>query len=658
MKHHIKADRRTGRRRLSAALAIGIAVSLAAATVRFTGVDKSLELKTLDLRFRIRGELEPNPDIKMVFIGDNDITALGRWPWSREYHALFLHALASAQPRAIFYDLLFTEKSQDPQEDISLAEATRSTKGLFLPYYFNNLNAGEVGDEPAGAQVIRDQNVWSLPCPLKLQKYFLKASQPMLPIRELEGNVRYIGYANAPTDDDGVTRRTPLLVNYSGRLYPSIAFIIACDIWGVSSPEESININPGKEIIVIGGNGKTHKIPVDKNCCLLVNYSGAYDAFKWYGFGELLYEWYAEIESGQPSKKLSDINDSILVVGVNATGIGDIRPTPFEPSYPMMGFVANTLDNLLRENYLKELPPLIIMLSLFVLGIGSALLLVRGNFAANGISAAIIAAGWLGLSYYLFARKYIVCPVVSPIGTVLFTYVGVTAWRYAFEEREKRRIKMLFQRYVSPDIVDEVTSGGALHLGGEKRKISALFADIRNFTPLAESLSPEDVVRFLNSFFSKIVTVIFNHQGTLDKFIGDAIMVVFGAPLEQQDQQQRAVDTAIDMLRVAKQHSEEIQKQGKPGFEIGIGITSGDAVVGNIGSLLRMEYTAIGDTVNLAARLEELAPGGEVWITRDVYENCKIPEDSICGPAKEITVKGKTQPQIVYAIKLSVDKQL
>jgi adenylate cyclase len=217
---------------------------------------------------------------------------------------------------------------------------------------------------------------------------------------------------------------------------------------------------------------------------------------------------------------------------------------------------------------------------------------------------------------------------------------------------------MLFQRYVSPDIVEQVTSGGALHLGGEKRKISALFADVRNFTPLAESLSPGDVVQFLNSFFSKVVTVIFNHQGTLDKFIGDAIMVVFGAPLEQQDQEQRAVDTAIDMLRVAKQHSEEIQKQGKPGFEIGIGIASGDAVVGNIGSLRRMEYTAIGDTVNLAARLEELAPGGEVWITESIHEHCKIPEDSVCGPGKEITVKGKTQSQLVYAIKLCPDKQL
>jgi len=656
MKRHTKIDRRTGRRRLSAALTIGIAVSLAAIAVWFSGLDKSLELKTLDLRFRIRGELKPNPDIKMVFIGDNDIAALGRWPWSREYHALFLHALASAQPRAIFYDLLFTEKSRDTQEDLSLAEAARSTGNVFLPYYFNNLNAAEKVDESTEAQVFGNQGTWSLPCPLKLQKYFLKASQAILPIRELEGSVRHIGYANAPTDDDGVTRRVPLLVNYGGRLYPSIAFIIACDLWGVSSPEESININPGKEITVLGNDGKIHKIPVDKNCRMLVNYSGAYDAFKWYGFGELLYEWYAEIESGKPSKKLSDINNSVLVVGVNATGIGDIRPTPFEPSYPMMGFVANTLDNLLRENYLKELPRLIVVLSLFVLGIGSALLLASGNFAANGISTAIIAVGWFGLTYYLFVKNCIVCPVVSPAGTVLFTYVGVTAWRYAFEEREKRRIKMLFQRYVSPDIVDEVTSGGALHLGGEKRKISALFADVRNFTPLAESLSPEDVVQFLNSFFSKIVTVIFNHQGTLDKFIGDAIMVVFGAPLEQQDQEQRAVDTALDMLRVAKQHSEEIQKQGKPGFEIGIGIASGDAVVGNIGSLRRMEYTAIGDTVNLAARLEELAPGGEVWVTESIHEHCKIPEDSVCGPGKEITVKGKTQSQLVYAIKLCSDK--
>jgi adenylate cyclase len=243
-------------------------------------------------------------------------------------------------------------------------------------------------------------------------------------------------------------------------------------------------------------------------------------------------------------------------------------------------------------------------------------------------------------------------PLVVPGLAIIFAFVGDLAWKYVVEGREKRQVKKLFSRYVSKDVYERLVANPSLAaLGGSRRHMTVLFSDIRGFTTLSEKGTPEDVVAQLNQLFTRMVAVVFAHRGTVDKFVGDMIMALYSAPLDDADHADHAVETALAMIRTLNEMNVEWQAQGKATLDIGIGINTGDMVAGNIGSETIMSYTVIGDAVNLGARLESLNKeyGTRIIISESTRASLKGRYD--IHPLGDVTVKGKTKPVVIFEVK-------
>jgi adenylate cyclase len=243
-------------------------------------------------------------------------------------------------------------------------------------------------------------------------------------------------------------------------------------------------------------------------------------------------------------------------------------------------------------------------------------------------------------------------PIAVPTLALVFAFVGDLAWKYVVEGREKRQVKKLFSRYVSKDVYDQLVADPSLAaLGGARRTMTVLFSDVRGFTAMSEKGSPEEVVAQLNEYFSRMVQVVFDHRGTVDKFVGDMIMALYGAPLDDEDHAEHAVQTALAMITTLQQLNREWDSQGKPQLDIGIGINTGEMIAGNVGSDTIMSYTVIGDAVNLGARLESLNKdyGTRIIISDATRERLKGRYD--IHPLGDVVVKGKSKPVAIFEVK-------
>ena len=254
-------------------------------------------------------------------------------------------------------------------------------------------------------------------------------------------------------------------------------------------------------------------------------------------------------------------------------------------------------------------------------------------------------------SVALFARG-IWIPVTVPALALIFAFVGDLAWKYFVEGREKRQIKKLFSRYVSKDVYDQLVANPSLAaLGGARRHMTVLFSDIRGFTTLSEKGTPEDVVSQLNQLFTRMVAVVFEHRGTVDKFVGDMIMALYGAPLDDEDHAEHAVQTALAMIKTLHEMNEVWAREGKPQLGIGIGINTGDMIAGNVGSESIMSYTVIGDAVNLGARLESLNKDYGTLIIISEATRSRLKGRYDIHPLGDVIVKGKSQPVAIFEVK-------
>jgi len=279
---------------------------------------------------------------------------------------------------------------------------------------------------------------------------------------------------------------------------------------------------------------------------------------------------------------------------------------------------------------------------------------VAGSFLNAWLTGAValVAAtlfGWQSIA--LFARGTWI-PVTVPLLALVFAFVGDLAWKYFVEGREKRQVKKLFSRYVSKDVYDQLVANPSLAaLGGARRHMTVLFSDIRGFTTMSEKGTPEDVVAQLNQLFTRMVAVVFSNRGTVDKFVGDMVMALYGAPLDDEDHAEHAVRTALAMIKTLQEMNQEWARDGKPLLDIGIGINTGDMIAGNVGSETIMSYTVIGDAVNLGARLESLNKeyGTRIIISEATRERLKGRYD--IHPLGDVIVKGKSKPVAIFEVK-------
>ena len=450
----------------------------------------------------------------------------------------------------------------------------------------------------------------------------IEISKAVLPVKELREACSLTGFVDISPESDGIFRKVNLKKYYQNKeaLYFSLA--IATYI---------LNVKPDEL-----------NIPEDKDGKMFINYQGGYKTFTYIPFYEVYKKTYRKTSR-------TFFKDKYVIIGSSAPGLGDLKATPVSNLLPGVEIQATVLNTILNRDYVTQSSFPVDCILIITGSIITACLLsisspLWGTLLVLSTEGIIIL-----ISFLLFINNNFLLTTV-PLCTVIDTcYITIISYRLITEERQKRKLKHIFQRYVSPQVVNLiVNSSERPALGGERKKMTILFSDIRNFTPMSEKLKPEEVVNVLNEYFTSMAEVIFQHDGTIDKFMGDCIMAFWGAPIYHRDDALRAVKTALGMKKKLGELQKKWEKEGKPPVAMGIGINTGEVVVGNIGSPERMEYTTIGDEVNLASRLQSIAREGQIFISNSTYgEVCEEIEAKELPPVK---VKGKSEPVILYEV--------
>jgi adenylate cyclase len=546
-----------GRRRIVAGLVVGAVAFVGA--ILFPYTDKT-ELKTFDWRFALRGTVAQSAPPIIVSIDDASFIALKkRWPWPREFFARAIDIIAAGGARAIGLDVSLSDKGSSDQEDRAISEAMKRAGTVVVPVKFGELRTGEI------TQTYLD-----------------------LPDAAFKGSYGGAGFVNMPLDPDGFVRRLKIAESFQGsRWFPFSLCVLA------RAEGKPLMESEGGEVML----GK-RKIPGIKSGVALIDYAGPPGTFPSVSFAKVL-------EGTAPP---GIFKDRIVLIGAGFQESHDQFPTPFFQGDDMYGVEihANAINTFASGGGIKTMAEWQSLLLLLLVSAAAALLVVLrplpGLGAAAALCALIVVAGVL-----LFTGLRLWMRMVEPLLAVVICYIGALLYRYLVEEREKREVRNLFSRFVGPTVVEQILlEGEGIALGGEIRELTIFFSDIRGFTPMSEKMSPGAVVQMLNEYFREMVEIIFQFGGTLNKFIGDAIMAIYGAPLAMPNAAEKAVRACLQMREtLAKLNSAKLAAGMEP-IKIGMALHRGEVVVGNIGSPRQMEYTVIGDVVNTCSRLESL----------------------------------------------------
>jgi adenylate cyclase len=570
------------------------AVLLALACLEIAGAHLlfALEGRLSDALVRIRAAgLAPDPNIVIVDIDDPSLARMqdtaGKWPWPRWVHGDLVRGIESQQPRAIVFDILFGEKdSLDPMNDRAFNLALAGRTNVYLPMQRldpagdkNGLPAsfwGPLLGLPPGPTVPPDARIQLLPPNAVDQEHWRRS-----------------GVINFNEDADGVGRRYWIsMPAYSWRL-PSLPARLGRDLG----------------------------FPLPETDDMVLQWRGAADSFRHVSYADL----YDDFQRKNRTRPQDELKDKIVVIGAAATALGDLKVTPISNTYPGTEILATAIDNLKNQRWMRVAPDYArIVLATALLALVWSAFALRRHPLVIGTALAALSAGVLAASYGALSAGWIL-PVAVPLAVAWLLYFFGATLAYLRERQSREQAVRLFSRFLNPGVVKQIVDQGETveSLSGKTRQISILFSDIRGFTTLSETRPPQEIVQILNRYFSRQVAVVFRHGGTLDKFIGDCIMAFWGAPVDDARHAEHAVAAALEMERVLKEFKLELG-QAAPDFDVGIGIHSGSAVVGFIGAEQKLDYTAIGDAVNLASRIEGLTKEAHsrILVSRDTAEAC------------------------------------
>lgn len=540
-------------------------------------------------------------DSRIVILGIDDpsLDKLKQWPWPRNYIADAINILSKGKAAAVGVDIIYAEDARNPEEDTALVNAVKNAGNVVIPVY------GEFGNKYIKANEMKTEVL----------------KQPFQKLRE----AAVTGHINAlPDQSDGIVRRNLVSFTYFNTDINSFAGEIYK--------------------LYIKNIGKTpEKIVIPRDA-----FNRAYISFAEEPFRFEHHSIYKVLNGEIPPEYFQD---KIVLIGPYTVGINDFFPTAIDHQTSMYGVEihANIIQNYLYKNFKQYVPEWISLILILLLSAAGFFTFRKLSPAKSAIITGAFIVIYTIASKIAYGKGFIMT-LLYPMALVVVLYLIMLAYRYIEEYLERRRITGVFGRYVAPQIVDQILKGGeeSLKLGGTRREITALFVDIRGFTPMSEKVQPEQVVEILNDYLNLTASSIFKFGGTLDKFIGDATMAIFNAPLDLEDHAFKAVQTAWAMKEGSAVLQKGLEEKFGRSVQFGIGINTGYAVVGNIGAKFRMDYTAIGDTVNTAARLESTAKPGQILMSQATYELVKgRVEAAYLG---EIKVKGKEQGVPVYQL--------
>jgi len=629
-----------------------------------------VEKKAYDLHFLSRGRIAPGSEVVIVAIDEKSVDQLGRWPWPRTRIAELVDRLGSYGAKVIAFDIVFSEpdyssgsvvlkelraKVADPRaraaldqasreadNDSRLAEALKRNGNGVLGYFFfedqdlvkHRRNSGAAPD-------------YQLATRFTSIRYLDKdAASPHLSrgvamdqnIPQLAAAAAGFGYFNVNPDTDGTVRWASLAKQFGDDVYPHISLEAVRQYLGAQ--QLILNVAPyGVDSIQIGNR----TIATDEQGRLLINFRGPAQTFAHYPVVDVL-------NGVVPADALKD---KIVLIGATAIGIYDVRVTPYSEAFPGIEINANIIDNLLRNDAITR-PDWVgafDVLAIIVLGLLLSLVLARFSPLMATTLAFAMLLGYAALIELIFVKWRIWLSAVYPGMTMVLVFAGVVTFRIVTEERKKKEIKEAFSHYVSPALVhDLMKDPGKLVLGGEERRLSVLFSDIRGFTTISEGLAPQVLVKLMNDYLTPMTDIVLKHGGTVDKYMGDAIMAFWGAPVWQEDHPQRACAAALEMLERLAVLQKDWAERGIPHLDIGVGLSTGKLTVGNMGSAIRFDYTVMGDAVNLGSRLEGMNKeyGTRIIVPKFTYEDVK--DAFVLRQLDCIRVKGKNIPIKIYEL--------
>ncbi|MCS7299744.1 MAG: adenylate/guanylate cyclase domain-containing protein [Spirochaetia bacterium] len=633
-------------------------------------------------------------DIIIVGIDDKTLSKLGKFPFPRQYYYEYvikplLSITNNKYPNIVFFDIVFSEYSSK-EEDKVFFEAISKSKGtlkLAFDYMF-------IFDELSGEGLPLKGEV-NLPRVNSLNKYTIPKenikgnkksfvdipSRGNLPVVEVIDNSYTIGYANLfKYNEYTETYNTvPMVLKYNDEYYPSILLVLLCSYYETSL--SNVIVYGGEKIVIKNAKVKypdgTYEIkdvfiPVDSNNYFFINYVTRSDKTSRNG----LIKTISLVDIPRIRGLGNFVNGKILMIGMLAYGYGDIWKSPIADNMYGIEHLANAMNNIIMANiqgypgYVKIVPEtgwLIMFVSLVL----SALVVIILVFSKRIISTVLLATGvivgfWI-LSYYLFAQGKMLIftspisiyayltDVFTPTLSFILAFIGGQVFVISRERAQRMQIKGMLDSYVSPEVVNILLKNPEkLTLGGEDREVTIFFSDIRGFTALSEGLTPQELVSLINLYLSRMTDIIMDNRGTVDKYIGDAIMAFWGAPLDDPEHAYRACKSSLEMLKAL----EEINKNlpGDKKIDIGIGINTGIATIGNMGSTKKKNYTAMGDSVNLASRLEGVNKVFHTKIIISEYTFERVKDRILARELDLIRVKGKKLPVRIYEVIDFVDE--
>ena len=619
------------RKRLVRGLLIGLGAFALALLVYGLKIDRALEWKSWDARLRLLAQPERAGQDIVIFLIDQDSLDFYEkqqglpWPWPRQLYSAVIDYLRTGGAKAVFFDLLFSESSRSGvEDDEDMARATERAGNVFLAL---SLSRKEGSGDPAPAEALERFALQKDDLP---ERSFAAARSASLPVNVLLRAARGAGNVLFIPDDDSIFRRIPLASEYRGLLVPSISVALAKHVDGGES---------------------LPAIPLDSSGQMIIRYHGPAGTYKTYKIAAIVNSWALLEEGLEPQIPPSEFAGKIVFIGASAPALLDNRPTPFSAVCPGVEIQATVLDNILRRDFVRLPPPAVFIVYLFVVSlltaVGASLLRKTGHLLlfflvllalpCVAVWPAFRAGHWLAF--------------VVPEFAVVTGFIAAALLNYSVEGKQRRFIKTVFKHYLSPDVIERVIENPALlRLGGERREVSSFFSDVAGFTAISEALSPEELVDLLNEYLSEMTEIILASGGTLDKYEGDAIIAFWNAPLEQPDHALRACRVALRCQARLRELQPRFQERYGRSIVMRIGLNSGPAVVGNMGSSRRFDYTAMGDTINLAARLEGACKqyGIGILVGEETYRRAQA--DIAAREIDIIRVVGKTKPVAVYEI--------
>lgn len=588
----------------------------------FNGALTTLENISYDQRVKlIRGKTAAPDDVAVILIDEASLRAMdpvvGRWPWPRSVHADVIDFLALGHPRAIVFDILFSEAdTADDDQRLAASTAAAGTVIHAMQIYRDSK------DEVNASLLNRPLPEAALPHALTKVDASGYNNIYSLPMPDLLTTSAGLGVVTTNPDEDGVYRRLRLWDDYQGYRFPSLAT--------APLPRELYEFRPTE---------------------IQVNYYGHIDTYSMSG----VLASAKQLLDGEVENLIVDpyeFKDKIVFIGASAVGLEDLKATPLAANTPGVMIHAAMTANLLSGDLLTKTPQGLTLVSILVASLLTCLLVLYFNALWLKILTPLICAAAYVLIVFVAFTHNLALEMTPPLAAIALTVMFSFSHLLFTEGRDKRRVRTMLGQYVSPAVLSMVVDAYEDHLNaevGSEEELSILFSDIRGFTGLSEVMPPDKVVEMLNHYFSAMTEAIFEQRGTIDKFIGDAIMAFWGAPVREAHHADLAVHAAMEMHSRLKTVNEWLQARNYTAIRTGIGIHSGKVILGNIGSAQKLDYTIIGDNVNIASRLEGLTKRYGVAIVISESTHRQLQQPMPCYLLDLVRVKGKQVPIRIYA---------